>query len=246
MADLAELYDLIKYDPDSSRTADNPWRIDGSTLPAPPEEVHTDKLVINVGEKFSDWISYGNRNDRVQFYATRQTYRYLGYLFFATLFAGRSRPVKLHLTHSRSHIRTLAIDGMDPEPGGWDEGLYLKPNFFGYVRHSVEKYPFEAGGPDRLQCVHDAYDLPRFIVESDAPMVQGPEYWASRNTLRFCPNHTGMALFAQLLLDISFSPQETDEFHLYTHPTFQAVAPGSAEVSIWLPGSFGWDDDSLL
>lgn len=240
MVDLEELYGSIECDPCVFEDGGMPWRIDGSTFPVPPDVIRTSELVISCGERFSDWVSYGNRNDLVSFFAARHTYRSLGYLLLANLFAGSDHAVSIHLTNPRSQIKRVVLDSMDPEPDGWVEGLYLRPHVFGYVCQPIAKFPFEVQDPGRLECVNNPYDLPRFIVISEEPNIQSADYWLSRDTLRICPSFIGTTVFAQLLLDVSFSQQEIDECHLHSHPMFQAVAPGSAELSIWLPGSFGW------
>lgn len=245
MNDLDDYCEAVEYDLAVFKERE-PWRIDSSTFPAPPAQLATEKLLISCGEKLSDWISYGNRNDCVSFYASKNTYRKIGFLVFAVLFAPKHLPVELHINHSRSHIKKLVLDRGGLEPNGWLEGLYLHPQAFGYVSKSAAKYPFENNKPSRLEPKHDVFDLPRLIVNSSEPSVQSVEYWKARDNLCFCSNFIGTALFAELLLDISCEDAEGDEYHLFSHPSFCAVAPGSAEISFWLPGSFGWPDDLTL
>lgn len=245
MIDLDDYCGAVEYDFRVFEEGE-PWRIDGSTFPVPPAQLGTEKLLVSCGEKLSDWVSYGNRNDWVSFYANQNTYRNIGFLVLAVLFAGLDRTVELHLNHPRSRLKKLVLDGMDPEPESWIDGLYLRPQVFGYISKPIAKYPFENIEPSRLESKHDVFDLPRLIVASDESVVQSAEYWRSRDVLLVRPNFVGAAVFAQLLLDISCPQVEGDEFHLYSHPSSCAVAPGSAELSLWLPGSFGWLDDLTL
>jgi hypothetical protein len=51
----------------------------------------------------------------------------------------------------------------------------------------------------------------------------------------------GTARFGQLLLDIG-SPADTgDEYCLEGEAGFRGVAPLSAELTVWLPGSVAWN-----
>jgi hypothetical protein len=52
-----------------------------------------------------------------------------------------------------------------------------------------------------------------------------------------------MARLTELLLDASRPSSQVNEFHLEGEGGFRGVAPFSCEVRLWLPGSFGWNDE---
>ena len=69
------------------------------------------------------------------------------------------------------------------------------------------------------------------------------EDWDARDTVVGFGSAEGTAQLAALLLDIGNPRCVPDEFQLEGESGFRGVAPLSAEVSLWLPGSVGWMDD---
>jgi hypothetical protein len=49
-----------------------------------------------------------------------------------------------------------------------------------------------------------------------------------------------VARFGQFLLDIGNPAHPGDEYNLEGEAGSRGVAPSSAELTVWLPGSLGW------
>jgi hypothetical protein len=67
------------------------------------------------------------------------------------------------------------------------------------------------------------------------------EDWSARDTIVGFGSALGTARLAELLLDIGSPLSSGDEYRLEGENGFLGVAPLSAEVAFWLPGSIGWD-----
>ena len=227
LADFATSFDVKE---------DSSFVFDYDTLPDPPEALTTDALVIRKAVKIYDDIA---RVVDLWFHGTQQTYRLLGLLALATLFSKGNTKVALTLTHAETDISTLIVDAARPVKGGLDMGLSMIPYAFEYWPDSIEKHPW----------LHDdisPWELPRFALTAiDNPLMTVGD-WESRNVVEGFGLPEGTTHLAQLLLDLSRPECPVKEIQLEGELGFRGVAPGSAEVRLWLPGSDGWNPEYKL
>jgi hypothetical protein len=66
------------------------------------------------------------------------------------------------------------------------------------------------------------------------------EHLQSRDVAEGFGHFEAACRFAELLLNAGLPHSETDEIALEGERGFRGVAPGSAEIRIWLPGSIGY------
>ncbi|HEX6684015.1 MAG TPA: hypothetical protein VF062_14520 [Candidatus Limnocylindrales bacterium] len=193
------------------------FRFDTSSAPVLPPAATSDRVVITRSHHTYNgcW-----RADSLHLYATKQTLRALGVLALASLFG---RTTVLALTHPASHIRTLRIN---TPPG---------PAWYDYRPRRRMKYPL-AG--DEV----DPHDLPAVHLTAQPSPFTDAE-WAARDTIVGFGTAQGVARFGQLLLDAGHPDGELDEYHLEGEAGNRGVAPLSAELNLWLPGSIAWEPD---
>lgn len=214
-----------------------PTRTDGNgdiclssrNLPLPPSEIATSELYIAKGENcYNIWYKV----DSLHFYARKETYRHLGLLILSVLFHTEVSQVNIKLNHPHSHIKNLIIDFDSPDIDNLRLGYNTQPLGFIYYAHLTEKHPFD-------RCVLPE-DLPCFELSNSKDVYCTDEDWQQRDTVTISGCDTGLAAFAELLLNISVPHSELDEIQLEGESGFRGVGISSAEVRLWLPGSFGW------
>jgi hypothetical protein len=204
------------------------FRFDGSSVPALPRSAATDRIVITRG-----FHNYNGcwRADMLILCATRQTLRALGVIVVASLFAPPDTSIDLTLSHPASDIRTLRIR-TPPSPG---LGLALAPLWYDYWPRQPGRHPWDG---ERV----DPWDLPAVhLTDHDEAGAVTDAQWRDRDTVVGFGTQHGIARFGQFLLDIGDPHGAGDEYELEGEPGFRGVAPLSAELSVWLPGSLGWE-----
>lgn len=209
---------------------DSTFVFDYDTLPDPPAALTTGSLVIRKAVH-----DYGNaaRVDGLWFYGVERTYRLLGLLALATLFSTDRTNVTLKLTHAETDISALVVDAERPDKDGLEMGLNMIPHAFEYWPGSVEKHPWLHGNPS-------PWELPLFALTAKDRALVTVEDWTGRDIVEGFGTATATARLAQLLLDIGRPDCPVKEIELEGELGFRGVAPGSAELRLWLPGSFGW------
>src|SRR5207248_6621048 len=87
-------------------------------------------------------------------------------------------------------------------------------------------------------CTHD---LPLLALSNEEDCV-GPteEDWRARDTVRVWASSPGILRFAELLLNAGCSWNPVRDYSLEGDAGYRGVAPMSAELRIFLPGSDGW------
>lgn len=204
------------------------FRFDASSAPRLPASATTAAIVVARSHHDYDgcW-----RADALHLHATRQTLRALGVIVVASLFAGPDDTTDLTLTHPASDIRTLRL--RSPNVDG--VALSLTARSYDYWPRAPRRFPWNDGPAD-------LYALPalRLTDHAESGGVTDAQ-WLARDTVVGFGTPPGVARFGQLLLDAGNPDTGEDEFHLEGEPGERGVAPLSAELSIWLPGSLRWD-----
>jgi len=206
------------------------------TLPKPPTDIATSELVVNRTYNYYQGYCH-TRCDALHFYATKETYRYLGLLILSAVFQPNGETSRLQLLNSSSSIKALLIkfevESLEDPPIGYS----TRPYVFNYYSKSVAKHPWYPYNKS-------PWNLPAFNLthENDHVGITNEE-WDSRDTVIGFGSDVGSVKFAELLLNLSQPEGKQDEFGLEGEIGFRGVAPGSAEAYLWLPGSFGWNNE---
>ncbi len=209
------------------------FRFDASSAPRLPLSATTGTIVVVRSHHDYDgcW-----RADALRLHATRQTLRALGVIVLASLFAGPDDTTDITLTHSASDIRTLRLRS----PNAQGVALSLTTRSYDYWPQSPRRFPWNDGPAD-------PYGLPALRLTDDQEIGGLTDaQWLARDTVVGFGTPPGVARLGQLLLDAGNPDTDEDEFHLEGEPGERGVAPLSAELSIWLPGSFGWNPGHSL
>ena len=201
------------------------------TLPQPPETLTADSLWMRrVGfHSYNDFPIPG-----VDLCIDKPSCRNLGLLIFAVLFHPQPTTVEVRLTHPSSQIKKLRV--RYEHPGDQTIGLGQTPTQFTYYSDEVSRHPWVRGhtwqepDPSRLPHVEITTEAEGFVNWEPTQM----------DTVIGFGNAQGSALLAELLLNASLDSNETHEFNLEGEPGYRGVAAASAELNIFLPGSFGY------
>jgi hypothetical protein len=205
------------------------FRFDASTAPALPRAATSGSIVI--GRGYHDYNGCW-RADALHLYATKPALRAFGIIVLASLFAQPASVTDIALTHPSTDIRTLRL------------------------KTPVEVADTSLGLGHALSCDYRSRERSRFpwadehIKPADLPAVYLTDadelggandmQWLARDTVVGFGGREGVARFGRLLLDIADPANTGDEFHLEGEAGNRGVAPLSAELNIWLPGSFAW------
>lgn len=199
------------------------------SVPDVPGVLRCDSIVITKRHRDVDgcW-----RADNLHFYASRSTIRALGLLAMSALFFPADRTVEVSLSHPASEIELLRVGAP------WTDPIFVtRPVSYTYFPEIPQRHPWDRDRPDPRE-------LPAFLL-TDREELGGLTNadWEARDTVVGFGSAEGTARLAALLLDIGNPLCVPDEFQLEGEAGFRGVAPLSAEVSFWLPGSFGWMDE---
>lgn len=230
--DLEKIYSKLASQVPVRTDGNEAITLSSHNLPLPPSEIVTSELYI---EKWKNSYNIWYVVDSLHFYASKETYRHLGLLILSVLFHTEVSQVNIKLNHPHSHIKSLIIDFDSPDIDGLMVGYTTQPLGFNYYAHLTEKHPFDS-------CVLPQ-DLPCFELSNSKNLYFTDEDWQQRDTVTISGNDTGLAAFAELLLNFSVPHSELDEIQLEGESGFRGVGISSAEVRLWLPGSFGWMEE---
>jgi hypothetical protein len=215
-------------------------------LPQPPATMVSDQFWMRrVGLRWYDNFP----NDGLDLCIDKRSCTTLGLLLLAAVFHPEPATVDVELTHPASRIRHLRIRYKQPnEQAGttsYAEGYATTPAFFAYRGSAVERGPWANNQPA------DPADLPRLQITTEDEIGPVPgvtnDYWLEfelRNTVLVESSDRATVRLAQLLLDAGLEDNVQDEFQL--GPDWcgmRGVAPMSAVLSIFLPGSIGYDPE---
>jgi hypothetical protein len=209
------------------------FRFDASSVLSLPPSATSDSIVMT--RAHHDYGGYW-RADALHLHAARQTVRALGVIVFASLFAAPGTSTDITLSHPASDIRTLRIRASSNER----HNLALAPLWYDYRPSQHRRHPWNDDGVD-------PYELPAvYLTDHEELGGLTDARWLTRDTVVGFGTAQAVARFGQFLLDIGDPGHIGDEYHLEGEAGVRGVAPMSAELSLWLPGSFGWEPDHRL
>lgn len=224
--------DLVDVVP-TSTAGDDTFVFSARTLPVPPAEMGTDRLIIAKGTHTYHPVW---RVDALGMQAHRRTYRQLGLLILAVVFHETPIRVRVDLTHPTSDVKQLIVEFeyLHEAHGGY----IARPYAFAYTpadtaRHPWYDRPWSWGTPD----------LPVFTLTNGEDLVVRPADWERRDTVRGCGSDPASVLFAELLLNAGRPDNPVVEYQLEGEGGFRSVGEHSAEMQLFLPGSLGWGDE---
>jgi hypothetical protein len=201
------------------------------SLPTPPPDLTSARVCVVGGSH-----GYGALTvDAVEISAYRETYRALGLFILAALLTPGPNRFVLSLTHPASQVRRLVVDTSYRR---LDDGSGLRTEASGAVYFPARR---------RRLALEDASahvdDLPHVFL-TDVEEVVGRDWPGDpvRDTVVGFAGDRGAYAIAELLLDVSQAWNEEVEYTLEGPYGFGGVAPASAEVRLWLPGSVGWNE----
>ncbi|WP_205877140.1 hypothetical protein [Mycobacterium camsae] len=210
------------------------FRFDASSVPSLPRSLSTDGLVINRGRH--DYNGYW-QVDVLHLYASRKTLARLGVLVLASLFATPGNVTDIAMTHPDSDIRTLRLS--TPREFTGASVMRAPPLWCDYCPSEPAKFPWYTEHPDPVE-------LPAVYL-TDASELGWDEpsgtTSAEKDTVVGFGSQDGIARFGQLLLNVAHPAHEGVEYCLEGEAGFRGVAPQSAELQLWLPGSFDWHSE---
>lgn len=227
--DLEALFgDVAKRLPETEDAAPGYVVFNETSFSAPPEHLSTDRLTLRWGYCFQDgWSPI----DNVSFEADQATYRNLGLLIFATVFNPQPRRTVIEFAHQQGNIRKLVLEPVW-DPGSEIDGLVMRPLQFKYYPELPTLHPWANTTLGR-------WDMPRLYLINDKDFVANHEHVQSRDVAVGFGNVEATSLFAELLLNVSLPQFDEKEVALEGERGFGGVAPGSAEITLWLPGGIG-------
>ena len=206
--------------------------LSSENLPLPPSETVSDNLyVLKVDHGYNDWF----RVDGLWFFARKETYRYLGLLILSVVFHQRVSQVEVSLGHPHSEIKSLIVEYAPRNINELTAGYHTQPLAFEYYPQLPDKHPFD-------RCVLPK-DLPCFELANSKNLAFTDDDWKQRDMVKICGSDVGMALFAELLLNLSLSHNEQDEFELEGESGYRGVGISSAEVKLFLPNHLAWTEE---
>jgi hypothetical protein len=206
-----------------------PILLDANTLPAPRLHLTSDQIMID--KRFHEyWPSF--RVDALWFHADSATYRQLGLLLLAVVFAAAPNRIHLELTHPASDIKHLLIDypyrGHDP-----DEGFVTRQYGFTYVPALPAAYPWidlPQGDPD---------EFPRFLLTNRDAGAITDAAWQARDTVLGFGLEAASTRLAELFLNIGLPHNPVHEYVLLGEGGQRGVGLHSAEARFFVPGRWG-------
>ena len=212
------------------------FRFDTSSVPSLPRSLTSDRMVIQRGYHYYNgcW-----RADQLHLYATRRTLRALGVIVLASLFAPPEQATDIALTHPATDIRTLRIETPSPR---WSEGAFFAraPAWYDYRPRDWDEFPWGAQDVD-------PHHLPAvYLTDHDELVGPTEEHWRARDTVVGFGTQEGVARFGQFLLDVGNPTHDGEVYRLEGEAGVRGVAPMSAELNLWLPGSYGWNSSHGL
>jgi hypothetical protein len=202
-------------------------------LPRPPAKVDMRDVIADWGYHDHDHF----RVDLVHLYARPLTLGRIGLLILADVLHPNERGVEIRFTNPRSVVKRWRFRSASDASG---LGLVQQPIKYGYTPRRAERHPWSYE--------RDAAALPHFALTNAEESTVRDEERAARDTLLGCGGANASARFASLLLDLARPGNECVEVELEGEAGFGSLAPASAELKIWLPGSVAWeygDFDSL-
>ncbi|MCA9518173.1 MAG: hypothetical protein KC635_24715 [Myxococcales bacterium] len=217
--------------PEDPRGEDGPAALTAQTLPAPP-------AALRVAGLRATWFWHWYEDspaEHVSLEVDKPALRALGLLILATLLHPEVGPVTLHLDPTgaddgeRRHVidRLVVAPRVDADDA---VGLVVRPRAFNYWPRALDKHPWfdERPAPDELPVI--TLRATDWALDELDGRHEAVGFGAPRPAARF----------AALCLDASRPGNDRLEIVLEGEQGFRGVGVGSAELTLWLPGSFGY------
>ena len=201
-------------------------------LPVLPSVIETEKIYLKKGIHS---YSYNFNVDILDLFANKDFYRHLGLLIFSVIFHPEPPEVLIKLNHPQSDIVNLIVDYQQSDLDNLCAGYHTRPFAFKYYPALTHRHPFD-------KC-DDPRDLPCFGLTNREYSVVTEQDIKNRDTVRIYGSDTGMALFAELLLNAALPQNDENEYTLEGEGGFRGVGVNSAEVRLFLPGHLFWIDE---
>lgn len=219
MTDLAEYCRDVYV----SSSVDEETMFSADTLRKPPVRLTCRSLAMKPGSHGYGCALF----DVIHVMAPRETYRHLGVLLLATVF--HRAEVELVLKHKHSGVKSFVLN---------EAWIMSRPSHYAVQPESFTYWPEER---QRHPWMHsDPGDMPKLNFDRD---VANRVARTTKVVDASCDR--GRVLLGALLLDVGRKETVRDEYHLEGECGYRGVGPGSAEVSIWLPGSIGFDQEAM-
>jgi hypothetical protein len=203
-------------------------------LPVPPTVLTSDRIVFRkMTKNYNGWC----RADALWMYLSPQTCREFGVFLLACAFHGPAETITLTLSNPNSGIRNVVIPAGRLTIPDAPVGLSMVPFALRYFPTETEQYPWMYDC-----CTHN---LPLLALTNVDDCV-GPteEDWQGRDTVSIWASNEGTLRLAELLLNAGCSWNPVRDYALEGDAGYRGVAPMSAELRIFLPGSDGWISES--
>jgi hypothetical protein len=200
-------------------------------LPAPPARLSTAGMYVRRGSH-----TYASLQvDALHVFATADVYRCLGLWIVACLLEPDPGEFWLEVEHAGSEVRHLGVDTRYRSLEGVQQGLHTHPHAVIYYPGPVTAFPLAASPAP----------LPQLLLtdRKDRLASYGDD---ERDAVVGFGSDVGAWHFAEVLLNVSQPWNQRTEVNLEGPFGFGGVAPGSAEVRLWLPGSIGWDPEEWI
>lgn len=139
------------------------------------------------------------------------------------------------MSHPHSEIKSLILENVHQNINELTAGYHTQPLAFQYYPQLPAKHPFDKSILPK--------DLPCFELSNSENLNFNEDDWKRRDIVKIFGNDVGMVLFAELLLNLSLSENEQDEFELEGEGGFRGVGINSAEVRLNLPNNFAWTEE---
>lgn len=184
--------------------------------------------IKKVGKSYGDYYKV----ETLEFLTNKKFYRILGLLLIETVINNKS--VVLNLINEESYIKQIKF-GYNYLDTYKISGLIEKPIEYRYwAEEVIQKNPYSFGK------VEERF-FPHFhILPDEDNLCITDEQWNCRNVLEIGGDSKTLIRLAEMFLDIGNPKSKLDEFVLESFVGFRGVAPGSAEITFWLPNSLLW------
>ena len=233
---VCELTDFISEYAKTIPSSENEYFMFSSdTIPLSPIRLSTDRIIVK--KSYHAYQSYINSKvDFLSFQAHKEIYKYLALLILSKMFHENPLEIQIILTHNASMIKKIILDYEYPTDKNISIGYYARPYKFKYYPQNIlKKHPF-------VDYLNNS-DLPLFNLTNEQNCIAADEDWNNRDTVRCAGLDVGNILFAELLLNLSRPNEKLNEIILEGELGYRSVGAGSAEVSLYLPESLGWDGE---
>ena len=161
--------------------------------------------------------------------------REMGVFLLACAFHGPAEGITLTLSHPESDIRRIIIPAGRLTLEDLPVGLSMVPFALNYYPTEAQRHPW------LYDC--DTRSLPALELSNADDSIVTDEEWSGRDTVRIWAPNPGTLALAELMLNAGCSWNEVREYALEDDAGYRGVAPMSAELRIFLPGSDGWISD---